>query len=151
MKVGIFDEKKIPSSRAMLVKIFSYKCVHVHVFKLSFLFNVVWGTRQTPAPANEDPRYTFIETHYNCFNPPLCAFVIDIIDWSYVLYQRKEDYTFKIVFEQSVRNEARIQVFWLNIKAAFVTNKKTKWYEDVMILPVRLLILFQHWQKLKHS
>ena len=73
--------------------------------------------------ANEDPRYTFIETHYNCFNPPLCAFVIDIIDWSYVLYQRKEDYTFKIVFEQSVRNEARIQVFWLNIKAAFVTSK----------------------------
>ena len=50
--------------------------------------------------------------------------MIDIIDWSYVLYQRKEDYTFKIVFEQSVRNEARIQVFWLNIKAAFLTSKK---------------------------
>ena len=69
--------------------------------------------------------HLYKKTHYNCFNPPLCAFVIDIIDWSYVLYQRKEDYTFKIVFEQSVRNEARIQVFWLNIKAAFVTSKKS--------------------------
>ena len=43
---GTFDEKIFPSSRAVLGKIFSYKCVPFHVFKFSFLFNVVWGPRE---------------------------------------------------------------------------------------------------------
>ena len=35
--------KDFPNSRPVLVKNFSYKCVPFHVFKFSFLFNVVWG------------------------------------------------------------------------------------------------------------
>ena len=51
MKVGTFDEKMFPSSRAVLGNIFSYKCVPFHVYIFSFLFNVVWGSR-IPVPAN---------------------------------------------------------------------------------------------------
>ena len=41
MKVGTFDEKNFPSSRAVLVENYFSKCVPFHVFKFSFLFNGV--------------------------------------------------------------------------------------------------------------
>ena len=41
MKVATFDEKIFPSSIAVLGKMFSYKYVSFHVFKFSFLLNVV--------------------------------------------------------------------------------------------------------------